>query len=222
MKFQFKYTFQGRNYVSNIEANTQYAAQIKFNEFILSKIKIESIEEEQPKQDPSVEFLKGVFGMKNVLLLCVLSFASCRRDLAKECAKRFPCTVSKEVVTKIEVKTDTILKWQELPPLPLVGIRCFQWENEKSIEIFKVPCAAVNEQKTVYLTSYILDTAKITALSYQVLQLQKDSAKIAQKLVDSKNNYIKYGTFWKYGFLWTWLVIILLAAFAIYRKTKKV
>jgi len=222
MKYKFKYSFQGNKYVSTIEAQSQYAAQIKFNEFILSKIKIESIEEEQSKQDPSVEFLKGVFGMKSILFFCVLSLASCRRDLAKECSQKYPCTVTKEVVTKIEVKTDTILKWQELPPLPLVGIRCFQWENEKSIEIFKVPCAAVNEQKTVYLTSYILDTAKITALSYQVSQLQKDSAKIAQKLIDSNNQYDKYHYFFKWGLILTWLVFILLAAFAIYRKIEKV
>ena len=161
--------------------------------------------------------------MKYITLLffCSIGLFSCHRDLAKECSTKYPCVASKEVIEKVEVRTDTIFQWQELPPLPIAGIRCFQWENEKSIEIFKVPCAAINEQKTIYLTSYILDTAKIATLSYQVALLQKDSAKMAQKLSGSENRYDKYVTFWKWGFWWTWIVIVLLSGFYIWRKTEE-
>jgi hypothetical protein len=221
MTFTFRYKFQNKGYISKIEAQSQYAAQIKFNEFILSKIVIESIEEETFSEQAALDFLKGVFGMKTVLLFCLLALVSCRRDLAKECAKNYPCTPTKEVIDSIVYHTDTIHVWETLSSIPMMKVRCYEYTKKDSFEIYSIPCNNIIEQKEIWRTQWYEDSAKISIFMKENTQLRKDSLRIAQKLVDSENRYDKHYYFFRNGFIWSWIIIILLSALFIWRATKK-
>lgn len=153
------------------------------------------------------------------ILFATLLFASCmsKSKLAQRCATEFPCTETSTVI--VTTKLDTIYQWQELPPLPLVGIRCFEWNGKESIEIFRVPCTCVN--KTIEKAVYFEDSTKIYFLSTRVAQLQKDS--VNQRKAFDKLNFglTNKAYFYKIGFWVLSLVVVLLAGFLIYRLTRK-
>ena len=157
-----------------------------------------------------------------ILLITVALFSGCISDkkLAEKCQSKFPC-VEKSATVVLTVKHDTIYNYQPLPPLPLAGIKCFQFDGKESIEIFRVPCTCVNQTVTKEKTVYYEDSAKIFLLSSHVAELQKDSVN-QRKQIDKLNLGLdRKSYFYKTGFFISLGLIILLAAFLIYRLTRK-
>ena len=145
-----------------------------------------------------------------ILLITVALLSGCISDkkLAEKCQSKFPC-VEKSATVVLSVKHDTVYNYQELPPLPLAGIKCFQFDGKETIEIFRVPCTCVNTTKTIEKTITVLDSAKI------------DSAELKQQLVKLQSTTDNKSYFYKTGFFVSLGLILLLAAFLIYRLTRK-
>ena len=152
-------------------------------------------------------------------LIVITLFASC--NLAKKCSDKYPCAVSKEVIDSIVYHTDTLRIWQDLSSIPILKIKCFEYMGKDSVQVFRIPCNTIIQEKEIWRTQFILDTAKIIALSEQLSRLQKDSSEIAKKLIDSNNKFDKKYYFYRNGFFFTWGVFFLLALFFLWRKTKK-
>lgn len=158
--------------------------------------------------------LKNILGI--TLSLCLLFFSSCKsKDLAKQCAEKYPCAVSKEVIDSIVHIVDTFVRYQ---PLPSPIIRCYEYKENKQIELLFYPCKCLNSIDTVYKSKSILDTAKIIDLSGQLSRLKKDSAIIAKKLVESESRYDKKYYFFRNGFLLMLLLILIIIGLLVWRK----
>ena len=157
-----------------------------------------------------------------ILLITVALFSGCISDkkLAEKCQSKFPC-VEKSATVVLTVKHDTIYNYQPLPPLPLAGIKCFQFNGKETIEIFKIPCTCVNTTTVKEKTITVLDTAKVYFLSSEVSRLKKDSAELKQQLVKLQSTTDNKSYFYKTGFFVSLGLIILLAAFLIWRLTRK-
>ena len=152
-------------------------------------------------------------------LIVIILLFSC--NSAKRCSTKYPCAVSKVVIDSTKTVTYTVQRWEELSKIPIVKITCFEHIGKDSIQIFSIPCIDSVTKTFVYRTQFILDTAKIIALSEQLSRLQKDSLRLNQRLIDSNNRFDKKYYFYRNGFFWTWGVFFLLALFLIWRKTRK-
>lgn len=159
-------------------------------------------------------------GFKKILLFALL-ILSVGCNSAKKCAQKFPCSISKEVIDSIVYHTDTLRIWQDLSSIPILKIKCFEYMGKDSVQVFRIPCNTIIQEKEIWRTQFVLDTAKIIALSEQLSRLQKDSSEIAKKLTDSENRFDRKYYWWKYLSLFTWGLIILLLGFLIWSKTKK-
>ena len=157
-----------------------------------------------------------------ILLITVALLSGCISDkkLAEKCQSKFPC-VEKSATVVLTVKHDTIYNYQPLPPLPLAGIKCFQFDGKETIEVFRVPCTCINTTTVKEKTVTILDTAKVYFLSSEVSRLKKDSAELKQQLVKLQSTTDNKSYFFKTGFFISLALIVLLAAFLIWRLTKK-
>ena len=157
-----------------------------------------------------------------ILLITVALFSGCISDkkLAEKCQSKFPC-VEKSATVVLTVKHDTVYNYQPLPPLPLAGIKCFQFDGKETIEIFRVPCTCVNTTKTIEKTVIIADSAKIYLLLDQLTAMRKDSVKTAQLVFELKNSTDKKAYLYKWGFWGLAIALILLIAFTVYRLTRK-
>ena len=157
-----------------------------------------------------------------ILLITVALFSGCISDkkLAEKCQSKFPC-VEKSATVVLTVKHDTIYNYQPLPPLPLAGIKCFQFDGKETIEIFRVPCTCVNTTKTIEKTITVLDSAKIFLLLDQLAALRKDSVKTAQILFELKNKKDNKAYFFNTGFFVSLGLILLLVGYLIYRTTRR-
>ena len=63
-KYVFKYTFNGKRYMSEIEASSLYAAHIAFKKFIEDRTIIESVQEkEEVREDKVLNDLRKIFGI---------------------------------------------------------------------------------------------------------------------------------------------------------------
>ena len=160
-------------------------------------------------------------GFYNKILFIALLILSVGCNSAKKCAQKYPCSISKEVIDSIVYHTDTLRIWQDLSSIPILKIKCFEYMGKDSVQVFRIPCNTIIQEKEIWRTQFVLDTAKIIALSEQLSRLQKDSLRLNQRLIDSNNRFDKKYYFYRNGFFWTWGVFFLLALFLIWRKTRK-
>lgn len=166
--------------------------------------------------------MKVVSNFRFILILAVAVFSNCmsKHRLAQRCASEFPC-VEKTATVILSVKHDTIIEYQPLSTLPNIKIRCFEYIDTQTIEIFRFPCNIINTTTIKEKTITILDSAKVFFLSGEVSQLQKDSLLLSMSLKASKANNDKKFYFYKTAFFISLALIVLLAAFLIYRLTRK-
>ena len=62
--FVFKYEFNGKKYMSEIKADSLYAAHLAFDKFLKDRIKIDSVEpKEKVKGDPFINHFKSMLGI---------------------------------------------------------------------------------------------------------------------------------------------------------------
>lgn len=129
-------------------------------------------------------------GFKKIILFTLL-WVCIGCNSAKKCADKFPCTPTKEVIDSIVYHTDTLRIWQDLSSIPILKIKCFEYMGKDSVQVFRIPCNTIIQEKEIWRTQFVLDTAKIIYLSDEVLRLQKDSLKLNQRLIDNENKYDK-------------------------------
>jgi len=149
---------------------------------------------------------------KHLLLFAILIFlASCRTK--KICP---PCTVIQKT-DSVVYHTDTVIRYQNISEIPLMKIKCFEYIGKDSLQIFRFPCKTIYEQKEVFRTNTVIDSSQIVYLTDLIHRMQRDSIKLSQKLTDMSNGKSKYQSI----FYWLLGVVVLLAAFFIWRVTKK-
>lgn len=159
--------------------------------------------------------MKVVHYFRLIFLLLFIGAIGCKTN------KPLPCVPIKVVIDSIVYKRDTIKIWQPLSEVPILKITCFEHIGKDSIQIFSFPCNSINEQQIIYRTRTELDTVYNLYLQGEVSRLQKDSLKTAQTLFELKNSTDKKAYFYKTAFFISLGLIVLLAAFLIWRLTRR-